>query len=258
MTEQSIIFFDIDGTLLDFNKELPATTKIAVQELKRKGHMVAIATGRGPFMYQKLREELGIDSFVSYNGQYVVVDGEVVYENPLSKPSLERLTIQALENNHPVVFLDPDEMKANVANHPFIQESMATLKAGFPTFDPEYYQENVIYQSLLFCETGDEAFYEEAFPAFDFVRWHPLSVDVLPKGGSKAKGIEKLLEKVQIPKERQYAFGDGLNDVEMLSFIPNSIAMGNGVTEAKAAAKYITNPVDEDGILHGLKMVGLL
>ncbi|WP_096273590.1 Cof-type HAD-IIB family hydrolase [Paucisalibacillus globulus] len=258
MTQQSIIFFDIDGTLLDHNKELPGSTVEAIKELKREGHIVAIATGRGPFMYKEIREKLGINTYVSYNGQYVVVEGEVVYSNPLQKAALKNLTEDALENNTPVVFLDPDVMKANVPEHSYITESIKTLKMGFPTYDPSYYENNAIYQTLLFCEEKDEKQYIDAFPEFDFVRWHPLSTDVLPKDGSKAKGIEKALEKLQIPAERVYAFGDGLNDVEMLSMVKNSVAMGNGVDEVKACAKYVTKPVDEDGIYHGLKMVGLL
>ncbi|WP_042149429.1 Cof-type HAD-IIB family hydrolase [Paucisalibacillus sp. EB02] len=258
MRQQSIIFFDIDGTLLDHNKELPSSTIEAIHELKRKGHIVAIATGRGPFMYKEIREKLGIDSYVSYNGQYVVVEGEVVYSNPLSKSSLQKLTKDATRNNNPVVFMDPDVMRANVTEHPHITEGMESLKVGYPTYDPLYYEDNVIYQSLLFCVEEEEKAYMDAFPEFDFVRWHPLSTDVLPKDGSKAKGIEKALEKLQIPAERVYAFGDGLNDVAMLSMVKNSVAMGNGVDEVKACAKYVTKPVDEDGIYHGLKMVGLL
>ncbi|GGA85365.1 Cof-type HAD-IIB family hydrolase [Ornithinibacillus halotolerans] len=259
MAEQkSMIFFDIDGTLLDHEKNLPNSTKEAIQELKRMGHIVAIATGRGPFMYKDLREELGINTYVSYNGQYVVVEGEEVYTNPLDKSSLKKLTEQALLNKHPVVFMDPNVMKANVPEHPFITESIQTLKVNLPAYAPLHYEENEIFQTLLFCEEKDEKQYKEAYPEFDFIRWHPYSTDVLPKGGSKANGIEKAIQKLNITMERVYAFGDGLNDVEMLSTIVNSVAMGNGVDEAKTVAKYVTKSVDEDGIYHGLKMVGLL
>ena len=93
---------------------------------------------------------------------------------------------------------------------------------------------------------------------FDFVRWHAVSVDILPSGGSKAKGIEKIVEALDIPKERQYAFGDGLNDIEMLSTVTNSVAMGNVEETVKIVAKYVTKSVEDNGILHGLQMVGLL
>jgi hypothetical protein len=255
----SVIFFDIDGTLLNHEKELPASTKGAVLKLKQRGHQVVIATGRSPFMFDELRKELDINTFVSFNGQYVVLNGKVLYTNPLQIPPLLKLTAAALRNGHPVVFMDHQDMKANVPAHAYIKESINTLKVNkFPTYDPYYYKGRELYQALLFCPEGEEKQYEQEFPDFDFVRWHPVSVDVLPKGGSKAKGIDLIVEKLGFPAERQYAFGDGPNDVEMLTSIKNSVAMGNAVDEIKSVAKYITKSVEDDGIVHGLRMIGLL
>lgn len=259
MNNQSVIFFDIDGTLLDHDKKLPNSTKEAIFKLKENGHIVAIATGRAPFMFEDLRKELDIHTFVSYNGQYVVLNGDVLYTNPLKIDSLEKLTEAALENNHPVVFMDHEDMKANVPEHSYIKESIDTLKIGhFPAHDPNYYKGRDLYQTLLFCPESAEKQYVQKFDDFDFVRWHPVSVDVLPKGGSKAKGIEKIVQKLGVPEDRQYAFGDGLNDMEMLLTVKNSVAMGNAEEKIKEVAKYVTKSVDDNGIVHGLQMVGLL
>lgn len=257
--DRSVIFFDIDGTLLDSNKKLPHSTKEAIFKLKEQGHVVAIATGRAPFMFENLRRELGIDTYVSYNGQYVVLNGKVLYKNPLRTDAVEKLTEAALSHHYPVAYMDHKDMKTNIPEHPYVKESINTLKIDrYPSLDPEYYVGRELYQALLFCPEGEEKQYEMAFPEFDFVRWHPVSVDVLPKGGSKAKGIEKIIEKLGFPEERQYAFGDGLNDMQMLSAIHNSVAMGNAEEKVKSLAKYVTKSVDHDGIQHGLKMVGLI
>ncbi|WP_337019719.1 Cof-type HAD-IIB family hydrolase [Oceanobacillus massiliensis] len=259
MTDRNVIFFDIDGTLLTEDKELPSSTKEAIFNLKKAGHEVAIATGRAPFMFADLRKELDIHTYVSYNGQYVVLNGEVIYTNALNLSSLGRLTEAALENDHPVVYMDHEDMKANVPEHSYITESINSLKVGhFPTHNPDYYKDRAMYQTLLFCPEGEEKQYEREFKDFDFVRWHPVSVDVLPAGGSKAIGIEKIVKKLGFPKERQYAFGDGLNDREMLTTIYHSVAMGNASDEIKSVAKHVTKSVEQDGIYHGLKMIGLL
>ncbi|MBM7654703.1 Cof-type HAD-IIB family hydrolase [Neobacillus cucumis] len=259
MKNKSVIFFDIDGTLLDHDKKLPPSTREAISKLKENGHIVAIATGRAPFMFEDLRKELDINTYVSYNGQYVVLNGKELYRNSLNISSLEKLTDAALQNNHPVVFMDHEDMKANVPEHTYIKESIATLKINrFPTHDPHYYKERELFQTLLFCPEGEERQYVEEYHDFDFVRWHPVSVDVLPRGGSKAQGIKKVVEALGIPQERQYAFGDGLNDIEMLSTVKNSVAMGNAEEIVKTAAKYITKSVEEDGISYGLKMLSLL
>ena len=83
-------------------------------------------------------------------------------------------------------------------------------------------------------------------------------MDVLPIGGSKANGIEKYIEKRGYTKDQVYAFGDYLNDIEMLQYVGHGVAMGNAPDEVKKAARYVTKDVGEDGIAYGLEMVGLL
>lgn len=259
MKERSIVFFDIDGTLLDTDKNLPASAKKAVAKLKEDGHIVAIATGRAPFMYEDLRKELGIETFVSCNGQYVVLEGEVIYQNPLHKEALVAMTEEALDNNHPVVYLSDEDMMSNVPEHEYINEGIASLKLGItPGHDPDYHNGRDLYQTLLFVPEGEEQQYVEKYDSFDFIRWHPVSLDVIPKGGSKAKGIAKVIDELGFPPERQYAFGDGPNDLEMLSTVHNSFAMGNAKDEVKSKAKHITKHVNEDGVEHGLRMAGLI
>ncbi|MFC0562095.1 Cof-type HAD-IIB family hydrolase [Halalkalibacter alkalisediminis] len=258
MSEKKIVFFDIDGTLYDENKQLPVSTKKAIEDLKAKGHYVAIATGRAPFLFKDLREELNIDTYVCFNGSLVVVDNEVVSKTLLDKDSLEKLVEYSSSKQHPLVFMDPDDMKTNIESHPHVEESMGTLKCYQPEHDADYHVNREIIQTLLFCTDSEEAEYVHAFPKFDFVRWHPLSVDVLPANGSKARGVEMVMNYLGFAKEDVYAFGDGLNDIEMLQFVENSVAMGNAHEEVKNAAKHLTKHVNEDGIEHGLKMLGLL
>lgn len=257
--EKSIIFFDVDGTLFDETKIVPKTAKEAIFELKERGHEIAIATGRAPFMFEELRKDLSIDTYVSFNGQYVVVHGELIYKKPLNQSALEALATDATQLNFPMMHVDPYDMKISVPKHEYIDKSMDELKlTAKATHNPNFYKGREIFQSLLFCKEGEENYFREKYKEFRFLRWHPLSVDVDPVGGTKALGIEKVTEYLGIPKEQQYAFGDGLNDLEMLNHVPNSFAMADGHPRAKQAAKYITKPANEDGILYGLKMVGLL
>lgn len=256
--KKKIVFFDIDGTLLDENKELPPSTVRAIQALKASGVYVAIATGRAPFMFADLREKLGIHSFVSFNGQYVVFEGHVIYKNPLHRHKLHELKEYAHENGHPLIFMDAEDMRASVEDHPYIHVSMGSLKFSHPPMDSLYYENRDIYQALLFCKPEEEHVYVNAYPEFHFVRWHSVSTDVLPFGGSKAEGIRKLIERIGIAKEDVYAFGDGLNDMEMLQFVGTGVAMGNAKEEVKKVANLVTKRVDEEGILYGLKQLELI
>jgi Cof subfamily protein (haloacid dehalogenase superfamily) len=255
---KKIVFFDIDGTLLDQEKKLPRSTKKAIQLLKENGVFVAIATGRAPFMFTSLKKELDIDSYVSFNGQYVVFENEAIYKNPLKQSELERFLLDTKTNEHPLIFMNELTMKATTQYHPFIETSMGSLLFPHPDEDKSFYVQNEIYQSLLFCKEDEETFYFENFPEFDFIRWHPYSVDILPKGGSKAEGIKKMIDRLGFDLKDVYAFGDGLNDLEMLKAVGTGVAMGNGVPEAKALANFVTSDVSEDGIWNGLKELKLI
>jgi Cof subfamily protein (haloacid dehalogenase superfamily) len=255
---KKIVFFDIDGTLLDHDKKLPDATKEAIKTLQDNGIYVAIATGRAPFMYEGLREELGIESFVSFNGQYVVFENQVIYTNPLDVGKLEELLEDSKRSEHPVVHLNHETMKANHEHHRFIEESMGSLKFPHPGYSPDFYKGRDIYQSLLFCTEEEESFYRKKYKEFTFIRWHQYSMDILPAGGSKAEGIKKMIDRLGFEMEDVYAFGDGLNDIEMLQSVGTGVAMGNAVTEVQKHADLITKPVDEDGIFFGLKELELI
>ncbi|WP_099223166.1 Cof-type HAD-IIB family hydrolase [Listeria costaricensis] len=253
-----IVFFDIDGTLVNEEKEIPLSTVEAVKALQAKGIFVAIASGRAPFMLHEIAEKLQIDSFICYNGQYVVFEGKVIYENPLSQEALDRLITTTMKNDHPLVFSAAEEMRVNLPDHPGVLEGMNSLKRGYPRVDAHFYRGREIYQCLLFCTEDFDSFYAEAFPEYSFMRWHDVSVDVCPANGSKARGIRELIKQLGFKMEDTYAFGDGLNDIQMLQEVGTGIAMGNGRPELKKVADYITESVDEEGILKGLQHVGLL
>ncbi|RFU71102.1 Cof-type HAD-IIB family hydrolase [Peribacillus saganii] len=256
--DKKIVFFDIDGTLLDHDKKLPDSTRLAIKELQETGVFVAIATGRAPFMFEPLRKQLDIDTFVSFNGQFVVFEGEVIYRNPLCQTGLERLTAKAKSLGIPLVYMNESTMKASVRSSERIEEAMASLRFPHPEMNEVFYTDSDIFQSLLFCTEEEEKSYTDSFPEFHFIRWHPYSIDVLPHGGSKAEGIKILMERVGFKLEDVYAFGDGLNDIEMIKTVGYGIAMGNAGDALKEHAYYVTRDVAEDGILHGLKEMKLI
>ena len=247
-------FFDIDGTLLDDNKELPQSTLESIELLKEKGHHVVIATGRPPFIFENVRDTLGITSFVSMNGQFVVHESETIYKNPIAHDEIEKLIHFSDEQKHPLILVNDSDWDATMENHPHLEKAIDSLKIeqALPS-NRMSFKTSDNYQVMLFCEEGEDAPYIEKFPDFKFVRWHDYSLDILPKDSSKAVGILKLLDALSLDIEDAYAFGDGLNDKEMLTLIPNSVAMGNAVDEVKSTAKYVTSHVNNDGIYSALR-----
>ncbi|MBM4764351.1 Cof-type HAD-IIB family hydrolase [Bacillus sp. B15-48] len=253
-----IVFFDIDGTLLNQEKNLPVSTKEAIFELKKRGIYVAIATGRAPFMFEELREELEIESFVSFNGQYVVYENEVIYQQALNQLELEKLAKQSEINGHPLVFMNEKTMKASVPHHNYIEECLAGLGFPHPVEEREFFRGKRILQTLIFCEEQEEKFYSQQYQDFKFIRWHQFSADILPGAGSKAIGIQKLIERLGFKLDDVYAFGDGLNDIEMIQTVGTGVAMGNAVDSLKKYADHVTADVSNEGIWKGLKTLDLI
>ncbi|MFD1956016.1 Cof-type HAD-IIB family hydrolase [Paenibacillus thailandensis] len=253
-----IVFFDIDGTLVNEEKQIPADTVKAIAELKETGVEPVIATGRAPYFIKSLAEEAGISSFVSLNGGYVVYKGEPLYSRIIPKSSLEALVKLAAEHKHSLVFEGEHAFFADTEDHPFITESVMSLKVDMPGYNPDFWRTDDIYQVFLHCESKDEHLYESLLNELKLIRWHPQAMDVLPAGGSKAQGIEALLDKLGLTKEEAVAFGDGLNDKEMLEAVGFGVAMGNSHPDLLPYADYVTTDVNEGGIRNGLIKAGLL
>ena len=73
-------------------------------------------------------------------------------------------------------------------------------------------------------------------------------MDVYRKGFTKGTAVQYIYERLNISKENTYAFGDGVNDMEMLELVGHGIAMGNAVEPLKQIADDITLSVSEEGI----------
>lgn len=256
--EKKILFFDVDGTIYNQAKQIPTSARKAIYQAQANGHEVAIATGRGPFMIESLLDELEVTTFVTFNGQYVVDDGEVIYTNQVEKQTLHDIVTFGAERNEHAVFLDDKKMVATVPNERKLEEALATLKYQYPAVDAQFYWHNPVYQTLVFISEAEEVLYREKFPNVQFVRWHPYSCDILPQHASKAVGIEQLLTKKGLTMQDAVAFGDGLNDIEMLQTVGTSVAMGNGHEKAKAAATHQAPHVDEDGLAIAMKTLHLI
>ncbi|MEK3974360.1 MULTISPECIES: Cof-type HAD-IIB family hydrolase [unclassified Psychrobacillus] len=255
---QKVLIFDIDGTILDMEKNIPTGVEEAFKQARANGHITVIATGRAPFLAKAIVDQLQIDSYISYNGQIVQFEGKTIHKGIIDKDELKKLSEFAALKDQPLVYMDINEMVSNVPDHQDVIESISTLKVGFPRKAEDFYLNNDIHQSLVFCNEEIQKEYEEAFPNLSFVRWHRVSCDVLPKGMSKAIGIEILLDYLGKDRKDAIAFGDGLNDVEMLKFVGTGVAMGNAVEELKKHATIVTDHVAENGLVNAMKKLELI
>lgn len=258
--QKKLIMLDVDGTILNTKNEIPQSAAEAIRAAQEKGHEVVIATGRAPYFIEEICESLHVSSFVCFNGQYVEADGEVLYHHPMPEDELERLFSNAERNGHPIVYMGGEAMRSTIDRSVKMEKSFASINIDSTKIltNPNFYKESEIYQALLYCDAEDEHHYMGSEYDFHYIRWHEFSLDVLPKGGSKARGIEHYMKARGFSVEDVYAFGDQRNDLEMLAFVGHGVAMGNAPDDVKEVARYVTDHVDEDGLAKAFKRLGLI
>lgn len=257
--DRKLFVFDIDGTLLNNQHEVMDSTLDAIAQLKLKGHEVAIATGRALFHAIEIIEQLEFKHYIVNNGAAGFMDGKQVYKKTLNPNELDRFIQEMAKLEVDVAVQDLVKIK-RLSNFDTkkINTAMFNFAEPLPEYEMNYHQNKEIYQGLAFYNESEAAQVESGFDQFSFVRWHEQSVDVIPKDSSKAVTMLKFAEDLKVPIENVVAFGDGLNDKEMLSTAGTGVVMGNGHSELKQNADLLTRSNDEHGIWHALKELNLL
>lgn len=246
MKKIKVIFFDIDGTLVDLEtRVVPKSTLEALNKLKEKGILLFICSGRNTGFLSHLKEEINFDfdGYILMNGQYIIIQNECIYKLPFDETTKTAIYNKFKNNNIPLIVMEE--------NYMFCTEKGISNFAECNLL--ERIKDNDIYQ---ICPIATEEFdkeIEKEISGLKSARWNPGFADIIPKSGGKDKGIEVVLNKYNIDIKNTMAFGDGGNDIPMLKKVNYGIAMGNANEIVKASAKDVTDSVLEDGIYNALR-----
>lgn len=252
------VFFDIDGTLVSFNThEVPTSAKEAIHAIREKGIKVFIATGR-PIPFINNLKGVEYDGIMSVNGACIAMsDGTMINEKQVPKEDIERLIADAKLHPMPILFADKNRAIATNldANRADVELVMNLLDLPLPQEQPieEALKMDVMQVIAFFREDQEERIMNDILPGCDSNRWHYTFTDCIAKGTSKATGIDDICSYLGIDIAETMAFGDGGNDLAMLRHAGIGVAMGNANDEVKAAADYVTDSVDDDGIANVLR-----
>lgn len=274
------VFFDIDGTLLTDGRTVSQSTIHAINALKKQGILVGLATGRDPRFILQYMASLGLDVAVAYNGQYIFSRDAVLFTSELPSADVRELVDFAVTHRKEISF----GTATGVAGSGIMSLGMGSLAsrlvrliprsaAGFINFifnrlvrrlHPQNKSEifaqleQPLYQLMLMSTEIESFRLQKRFPNFAFTRSNPYAVDVISKGNSKLEGIRRVGAHYGFTLDEAMVFGDSNNDVEMLTGVPHSVAMGNGTRRAKQVASYVTTSNNRDGIFKALQHFGLL
>ncbi|MCI3919541.1 Cof-type HAD-IIB family hydrolase [Paenibacillus sp. TRM 82003] len=247
-----LVAFDIDGTLRD-RDGMPASTKTAIRRLKEEGVQLALCTGRSEYEVRDLQEELGIDWTVTCNGSHVGFRGETVQGTAFPDSLVREWLTIAEREGHTLLLYSATNIFLNREDAPLFRKAQGEIGFLEPTLLQPGDAPPESFQVIVFCDASDEAKYSSASAESVYIhRWRPWAVDFNPAGMNKAVGLRRLIEHLKLSPSETAAFGDGMNDLEMLELAGVAIAMGNGCEEAKAAADHVTKPLHEDGIAHAV------
>lgn len=257
------VFFDIDGTLWDEKQQIPESTKEALRLLKKNGHYMFLCSGRTRvFIPQEELMPLGFDGILAGCGTYGEFEGEVKYYHKIDRAQIRREcaymdSLQAsyiLEGRY-ALYLDEERFPEE---YPFCTQMKEILKDKLLRVSGNEEQLEVSKFCVNYLEQGHEVLEAELAKRYTVIPRVGNFMEVIPKEHNKATGIREMCRILNIAREDTYAFGDSTNDLDMLRYVAHSVAMGDGMQEAKEAAEYVTRDLWDDGIYHGLKYYGLI
>lgn len=253
---KAVVFFDLDGTLLNQHSVLSPEIVSALDELKRNDILSVIATGRTEFEVKEKVPSHLIDTYITMNGAFVSNNATTLYSSRFDKPTCKALKEFTNQQNDVLAFYNEQEIFCTGYNKT-LYDHFAYSNAKLPTIDADGFNHKNVNMFLVLAQ-GNDSSYAENFPNLSFMRNTPFSMDVVHKNISKGTGVQIVKEKLSLETVDTYCFGDGLNDLSMFHACDKRIAMGNAQSELKKQADFITKSHTEDGIIQGLYHYGLI
>ncbi|GGB32518.1 Cof-type HAD-IIB family hydrolase [Virgibacillus dakarensis] len=257
----NVLFLDIDGTILKPDHTYSPSTKDAIAQLKEKGIEVFLATGRPIHEIAELAEELGVNSFIGYNGAHAIYQNESIINEPLDTNTVTEFLKVAESNRNELVLYTNEKNYFTTFETPEVQQFIEKFQMKENEAFSLDIVDHVLGGTVINMQPAEVPLYEiEADIHLSQVNIEGVKhcYDIIRKAVNKGEAIKQVLKRLNIPAENAIAFGDGMNDKEMLQVAGVGFAMGNASPELFKYANRRTTSVEESGIFNGLKELGLV
>lgn len=265
----SCCIFDLDGTLLTSQKKISDIDKATLKRLSERGIKIIIATGRSDLQIFEYVHDLGIaDPVITCNGGQIInmLTKEVLHRKFLPANDAKAILNSLIMEGKDYLFYTPDYVYHAVDSTriKLFQNYNKTIPEVFRvpirsvTEYPSEEGYNNILKILIRHDTAIMPDLEERFNqnhTLTLVSSGAELIDIMPENTSKGSGIKILTEKLGIPLSETVAFGDSMNDAEMLRTAGYSVAMGNAIDPIKHICDFVTKTNDEFGITYALEQL---
>lgn len=261
------MFFDVDGTLLDVRHQLmevTSATKASFRQLKDKGDVRIICTGRSHGLLPSTIVDLEPDGYSLCAGAYVRWQGEILRNVTFPKETLAFM-MERFAHHETILLL---ECGLDLYSNQYDTDLGRTLVEKL-TLNPDHFTPLPKAWADLPVNKISVTFLDETAPdLFEDFTDHGITVlpqpiknsyDITLTSSTKREGLEAIVNHLKLGEEDTIlAFGDSYNDIQMLSFADIGVAMGDAPQEVKAVADKVTETVMEDGVARELERQGLV
>ena len=250
-----MVVTDLDNTLLKSDKTISDYTAKVLNGYRARGIKIVFATARAESNCEKYIELINPDAIVSNGGALVRIGDETVYRKPMDLETTNALLLSCVEHKS-VGCITVETDKGCLVMNMTADENEWKRNGFYPIYtdfskglDSEAYKITV----EIFDDDAAEIIMSD-FPAIDTVKFtgEPW-VRFAEKAANKFEGVKALAAYIGIDMKTVIAFGDDYNDVGMLRECGIGVAVNNAIDEAKAAADFICDTNDNNGVAKWLE-----
>lgn len=261
-----LVALDLDGTLLDSNKQIDPATASALHDLSERGVHVVIASARPPRGVRHIYQQLKLNNWqINYNGA-------MIWDEPAQKPVFHRPMAGALVRQ--IVDVARDQFE-EIGVHAEVLDKWLTDRpvTEYVTETGRLFAPDLICDVEQICASpitklmlmGEPAMLMKLEPlllarfesSVTIVSTDAHLMQIMDNRVGKARALKKMSAHLGIRPQQVMAIGDAPNDLGMLQFAGVPIAMDNGVAMVKQVAKWVAPNNDAQGVLMALKRYGL-
>lgn len=267
MRTYSIVFLDIDGTLLDSRHQVMPCTQNRLQNLHRQGVPIVLCSARPPEGVNLVARQIGVQGPIAcYNGGLIFDEHSTILRDVGIPIRLAMDFKRFVSERYPDLAVSAYLYNVWLAEDP--QQALIAREAEISGCTPlkgtlEQVASAASHVHKLLC-IGDamriRALQKEIgqyFPQLMPLRSKATYLEILPQESTKGSAAQVLLERYGLKPAQAVAFGDSDVDLDMLQYCGFGVAMGNAPRQVKEAADYVTASNDEEGVYIALNSLRL-
>ena len=259
-----MIVTDMDGTLLDDDKNINKEFHKVYTALREKGIKFVVASGRHySEMHKYFKPKYDDMIYVAENGGLIIYEDKEIFSSPMDMDYVFKIAEDAMEIEGVDIILSGEEnlYLYNFRNKPI--EDLRDFYFNFKVLDNPSDLKEKIYKVSIYNENGSDflahkLIYDNWADKLNVVSSSLVWTDIHNKGVNKGLAVNVLKDKFNIKDEEIMVFGDYNNDIEMLELAHHSYAMENASEEIKSIANFMAKSNNENGVLEVIKRIVLL